>query len=85
MTDTINPMESLSASPSPEIQLTVSPADTSLDSPEPVDKKEDEKKPTKKRKSWGQELPVPKTNLPPRFVSLQVLRYRLKCQLTGFY
>ncbi|KAL8692876.1 MAG: hypothetical protein Q9218_002169 [Villophora microphyllina] len=24
------------------------------------------KKPVKKRKSWGQELPVPKTNLPPR-------------------
>lgn len=69
MTDTINPMESLSASPPPEIQLTVSPTDTSLDSPEPVEKKEDEKKPTKKRKSWGQELPVPKTNLPPRFVA----------------
>lgn len=27
-----------------------------------------EKKPTKKRKSWGQELPIPKTNLPPRYV-----------------
>ncbi|MCJ1453759.1 hypothetical protein MMC28_004108 [Mycoblastus sanguinarius] len=27
---------------------------------------EDSKKPTKKRKSWGQELPTPKTNLPPR-------------------
>ncbi|KAL8808615.1 MAG: hypothetical protein Q9200_004187 [Gallowayella weberi] len=26
----------------------------------------DEKKPVKKRKSWGQELPTPKTNLPPR-------------------
>ncbi|RFU25967.1 hypothetical protein B7463_g10365, partial [Scytalidium lignicola] len=25
-----------------------------------------EKKPTKKRKSWGQQLPEPKTNLPPR-------------------
>ncbi|KAI9894648.1 MAG: hypothetical protein M1814_002004 [Vezdaea aestivalis] len=25
-----------------------------------------EQKPTKKRKSWGQELPTPKTNLPPR-------------------
>lgn len=24
------------------------------------------KKPAKKRKSWGQELPTPKTNLPPR-------------------
>ncbi|KAI4132135.1 MAG: hypothetical protein LQ338_000889 [Usnochroma carphineum] len=29
-------------------------------------KEETEEKPVKKRKSWGQELPVPKTNLPPR-------------------
>lgn len=28
-----------------------------------------QKKPTKKRKSWGQVLPEPKTNLPPRYVS----------------
>ena len=28
---------------------------------------EEDKKPTKKRKSWGQELPTPKTNLPPRY------------------
>jgi transcriptional activator HAC1 len=27
---------------------------------------EGEKKPAKKRKSWGQVLPEPKTNLPPR-------------------
>ena len=27
---------------------------------------EPEKRPAKKRKSWGQELPTPKTNLPPR-------------------
>ena len=27
-----------------------------------------EKKPVKKRKSWGQQLPQPKTNLPPRYV-----------------
>lgn len=46
--------------------LTVSPSDTSLDSPAPEEIKEEEKKPAKKRKSWGQELPVPKTNLPPR-------------------
>ncbi|EKV08490.1 Transcriptional activator hacA [Penicillium digitatum PHI26] len=68
MADTINPLDTLPTSPSPEM-YTVSPADTSLDSPEPEDdlKKEDEeKKPTKKRKSWGQELPTPKTNLPPR-------------------
>jgi len=36
-------------------------------SPSPtVDGGDDEKKPAKKRKSWGQELPVPKTCLPPR-------------------
>ena len=29
-----------------------------------------EKKTTKKRKSWGQELPTPTTNLPPRQVKL---------------
>jgi len=28
-----------------------------------------DKRPTKKRKSWGQVLPEPKTNLPPRYVS----------------
>ncbi|KAJ5430570.1 Basic leucine zipper [Penicillium cf. griseofulvum] len=68
MADTINPLDTLPASPSPDM-YTVSPADTSLDSPEPEDdikEEEDEKKPTKKRKSWGQELPTPKTNLPPR-------------------
>jgi transcriptional activator HAC1 len=27
-----------------------------------------EKKPVKKRKSWGQQLPEPKTNLPPRYM-----------------
>lgn len=71
MTDTINPLDTLPASPSPDM-YTVSPADTSLDSPEPEDdlkdEEDDEKKPTKKRKSWGQELPTPKTNLPPRYV-----------------
>lgn len=75
MADTINPLDTLPASPSPEM-YTVSPADTSLDSPEPEDDikdEDDEKKPTKKRKSWGQELPTPKTNLPPRYVVHLVL------------
>lgn len=27
-----------------------------------------EKKQVKKRKSWGQQLPEPKTNLPPRYI-----------------
>ena len=50
---------------------TVCLADTSLLTPpipEPVEEpsSKEEKKAVKKRKSWGQELPVPKTNLPPR-------------------
>jgi transcriptional activator HAC1 len=28
-----------------------------------------ESKPVKKRKSWGQQLPEPKTNLPPRYAA----------------
>ena len=35
--------------------------------PQPSSEASD-KKPVKKRKSWGQELPTPKTNLPPRYV-----------------
>ncbi|KAL8790437.1 MAG: hypothetical protein Q9213_000589 [Squamulea squamosa] len=55
--------------PPPE---TVSMAETTLSASTPAssmcDVREDgeEKKPAKKRKSWGQELPTPKTNLPPR-------------------
>ncbi|KAF4251723.1 hypothetical protein CNMCM8980_005592 [Aspergillus fumigatiaffinis] len=62
-------VESLSGTPAPDIPLlTVSPADTSLNAPETKvqEAKTEEKKPPKKRKSWGQELPIPKTNLPPR-------------------
>ncbi|KAF3185802.1 hypothetical protein TWF106_000366 [Orbilia oligospora] len=45
----------------------MSPVSDTPSSPPVEDKKEgDEKKPTKKRKSWGQELPTPTTNLPPR-------------------
>lgn len=45
---------------SPTSQSCISePASTPSPAPE-------DKKPAKKRKSWGQELPVPKTNLPPR-------------------
>ncbi|KAI4213220.1 MAG: hypothetical protein LQ351_004166 [Letrouitia transgressa] len=51
---------------------TISLSETTLMDPstpesvcEPKDDAE-EKKPAKKRKSWGQELPTPKTNLPPR-------------------
>ncbi|KAI9781246.1 MAG: hypothetical protein M1816_002429 [Peltula sp. TS41687] len=54
---------------------TISPAVTALappsvigsETPEPASSpREGERKPAKKRKSWGQELPTPKTNLPPR-------------------
>ncbi|KAL8720172.1 MAG: hypothetical protein Q9225_002938 [Loekoesia sp. 1 TL-2023] len=53
-------------------QETVSMAETTLLSSTPapsvceLKEESEEKKPVKKRKSWGQELPVPKTNLPPR-------------------
>lgn len=38
----------------------------------------DSKKPTKKRKSWGQVLPEPKTNLPPRYVYTRHIDYRTR-------
>jgi transcriptional activator HAC1 len=69
----LSSMDSMPATPTLEVpHLTISPAATSLD---PLDTKvsetkAEEKKPVKKRKSWGQELPTPKTNLPPRFVAL---------------
>lgn len=31
-----------------------------------IDQKDVDAKPVKKRKSWGQQLPIPTTNLPPR-------------------
>ncbi|KAA8649250.1 transcription factor HAC1 [Aspergillus tanneri] len=62
-------VDSLPGTPASDIPvLTVSPADTSLQDPseKTAEVKTEDKKPAKKRKSWGQELPVPKTNLPPR-------------------
>lgn len=72
MDDSLSSVDSMSGSPAPDLPLTVSPADTSLEDPEVKieEGKDDEKKPAKKRKSWGQELPTPKTNLPPRYVEL---------------
>lgn len=51
----------------PEPADCFSPRD--LETPGPEDETADssDKKPTKKRKSWGQVLPEPKTNLPPRY------------------
>lgn len=56
--------------------LTDSPVEPRDSSPSmsPKPESEKEKKPTKKRKSWGQELPTPTTNLPPRLVRA-LLRY----------
>ncbi|KAL2147344.1 hypothetical protein VTI28DRAFT_9808 [Corynascus sepedonium] len=75
-TTTVNPVEMMSPQPASEAkqpdltmlagltaltQTTLTPPPASTTStPEP------EKKPVKKRKSWGQVLPEPKTNLPPR-------------------
>lgn len=36
-----------------------------------------EKKPVKKRKSWGQQLPEPKTNLPPRYIPVTRRHFRI--------
>lgn len=69
MEDTFS-MASSPGTPATEVlPLTISPSATSLElsGQKPVEKKPEEKKPIKKRKSWGQELPTPKTNLPPRY------------------
>ncbi|KAI2619751.1 hypothetical protein GGS26DRAFT_571745 [Hypomontagnella submonticulosa] len=62
---TLNPLESVMTpqSFSGETDLASQPATQSTPSPAPEGS---EKKPVKKRKSWGQVLPEPKTNLPPR-------------------
>ena len=63
----------MTLAPEPELpRLTISPSETTLKFEDVVPDvkieapKPPEKKPVKKRKSWGQELPTPKTNLPPR-------------------
>ncbi|KAH8433585.1 transcription factor HAC1 [Aspergillus melleus] len=67
MEDDFSSVDSLPGTPASDVPvLTVSPADTSLEDLHEDDVKSEDKKPAKKRKSWGQELPVPKTNLPPR-------------------
>lgn len=83
MEDTLSSADSLPSTPGPEMPLTISPADTSLGSPEVKEEpRSEDKKPAKKRKSWGQELPVPKTNLPPRYVVAASSR-RMTRYLTG--
>ena len=83
MADTLSPAMAFGASDFYNPQGTISLSDTSLQNsmmtPEPTSPEssynvkdenvegDESKKPTKKRKSWGQELPTPKTNLPPRY------------------
>lgn len=59
----VDPIDLL-ATPGPDC-MTPAPLGSS---PAPEAGDNGDKKPTKKRKSWGQVLPEPKTNLPPRFV-----------------
>ncbi|KAJ6442288.1 transcriptional activator hac1 [Purpureocillium lavendulum] len=66
---TINPMDMMTpksyADDVQDLRLSVVPEDPALDEGSPAPESSD-KKPAKKRKSWGQVLPEPKTNLPPR-------------------
>lgn len=71
-TNTMNPMEMMT----PKSFSEDKPSETSLDNVDNLDNVTDseespapsgDKKSTKKRKSWGQVLPEPKTNLPPRY------------------
>ena len=82
MVDTLSPAMAFGAHDFYNPQATISLSDTSLQNslmtPEPTSPEssynlkeesvddDESRKPTKKRKSWGQELPTPKTNLPPR-------------------
>lgn len=91
-TEDLSPLKMFSQQPYLDSTPTISLADADLctnasQSPAPSQDEgspspeaefdESGKKPTKKRKSWGQELPTPKTNLPPRYVftGTQVSRY----------
>ena len=72
---TVNPLdmmspESMSDENQPDLSMLAALTQNALaQSPGSVDgTPEPEKKQVKKRKSWGQVLPEPKTNLPPRYV-----------------
>lgn len=70
--DTMNPMEMMtpqSYTDDKSSRLSVVPEEPEADDDDDDDvdnPTSSDKKPTKKRKSWGQVLPEPKTNLPPR-------------------
>ncbi|PHH88711.1 hypothetical protein CDD83_7171 [Cordyceps sp. RAO-2017] len=66
---TVNPMAVMSPKPGADENQPPSRLSSVPDmSPAPTEEmpSSTDKKPTKKRKSWGQVLPEPKTNLPPR-------------------
>ncbi|RYP44463.1 hypothetical protein DL768_009084 [Monosporascus sp. mg162] len=70
---TINPVESVMTPPAstdlvstPAVPASTPAATPTPDATAPATSETTEKKPVKKRKSWGQVLPEPKTNLPPR-------------------
>ena len=62
--DTMDPTEAMSPHSCEDESMFGSVSGT----PAPESQPREDKKPTKKRKSWGQILPEPKTNLPPRYV-----------------
>lgn len=68
--DFYNPQATISLSDASLQNSLMTPEPTSPESSQHVKEEsvegDESKKPTKKRKSWGQELPTPKTNLPPR-------------------
>ena len=70
--DFYNPQATISLSDTTLRNSLLTPEPTSPESSQHVKEEnveaDDARKPTKKRKSWGQELPTPKTNLPPRCV-----------------
>jgi transcriptional activator HAC1 len=67
---TMNPLEMMTPQPVEVEDEADAAALADLTLPEIPDSPEEsgDKKPVKKRKSWGQVLPEPKTNLPPRYI-----------------
>jgi hypothetical protein len=63
-----SPCSYMSSETSPSSVASPPPEEVKIKSePEVKVKTEPEQKPVKKRKSWGQQLPTPTTNLPPRY------------------
>ena len=76
---TLNPLDMMSPQSlndrcTPDIDLSAlarsTPEPSTPDEGTPAPEETSDKKPVKKRKSWGQVLPEPKTNLPPRYDAL---------------